>query len=62
MNELLTTGALARATGYSVENVRTLERRGVIRAQRDSNGRRLFSREHVAIIAAYRHAHMKASR
>ncbi len=54
MGEILTTGALARATEFSAENIRVLEKNGVVRAQRDSNGRRLFTRRDIAVILSYK--------
>jgi DNA-binding transcriptional MerR regulator len=38
----LLVGAMARALGKSEDTIRDLERRGVIRARRDSAGRRIF--------------------
>lgn len=50
-----TTSALASATGYSVQQVRDLERLGVIPAAvRQSNGYRRFGSEHLTALRAYR--------
>ncbi len=53
--ERLTTRRLAEATGYSVQQVRDLERLGVIPpAARRPNGYRAFSAVHVTALRAYR--------
>ncbi|GAB11386.1 putative MerR family transcriptional regulator [Gordonia araii NBRC 100433] len=50
-----TTGSLATAAGYSVQQVRDLERLGVIPpAQRGANGYRRFGSRHLAALRAYR--------
>lgn len=52
---MLSTGGLARATGYSVQQVRDLERLGVIPpATRARNGYRGFSERHVRALGSYR--------
>ena len=54
--EVSTTSRLASATGYSVQQVRDLERLGVIPpAIRQSNGYRRFDAEHITALLAYRH-------
>ncbi|WP_371746851.1 MerR family transcriptional regulator [Rhodococcus pyridinivorans] len=51
----MTTGRLAAATGYSVQQVRDLERLGVIpSAVRMPNSYRRFGPEHVTALRAYR--------
>lgn len=51
-----TTGRLASAAGYSVQQIRDLERLGVIPpAIRQSNGYRRFGSEHITALRAYRH-------
>ena len=51
----MTTGRLAAAGGYSVQQVRDLERLGVIPpAVRMLNGYRRFGPEHVTALRAYR--------
>lgn len=51
-----TTGRLAAVVGYSVQQIRDLERLGVIPpASRRANGYRRFSRVHVSALHAYRH-------
>lgn len=51
----LTTAAVSVASGYSVQQVRDLEARGVIPpAPRAANGYREFSGEHVRTLRAYR--------
>jgi DNA-binding transcriptional MerR regulator len=51
----LTTGALGRLVGYSTQQVRDLERLGVIpRAQRAANGYRGYDDRHVVALQAYR--------
>jgi DNA-binding transcriptional MerR regulator len=59
MEMLLTTGVLAREAECSVECIRDLHRRGIIKAQRDSVGRRLFSKTAAEQIKAYRDARAK---
>jgi DNA-binding transcriptional MerR regulator len=55
MAGLLTVSAVAAATGYSVQQVRDLERLGVIAsAVRAGNGYRQFSAGHVRDLRAYR--------
>lgn len=50
-----TTSRLAAAAGYSVQQVRDLEQRGVIPpASRQSNGYRLFGPAHLRALRAYR--------
>lgn len=52
---LMNTAAVAEASGYSVQQVRDLERRGVIPpAGRADNGYRRFSEAHVRALRAYR--------
>lgn len=54
--EAYTTGGLASATGYSVQQVRDLERLGVIPpAMRKSNGYRRFDSKHITALRAYRY-------
>jgi DNA-binding transcriptional MerR regulator len=54
--EAYTTSGLASATGYSVQQVRDLERLGVIPpAIRNPNGYRRFGSEHFTALRAYRH-------
>lgn len=51
-----TTSGLASTSGYSVQQVRDLERLGVIPpAVRQSNGYRRFGPEHITALRAYRH-------
>ena len=51
----LTTSAVAAASGYSVQQVRDLESRGVIApAVRAANGYRAFAASHVRELSAYR--------
>ncbi|MDN5894088.1 MAG: MerR family transcriptional regulator [Nocardioides sp.] len=51
----LTTGAVSVASGYSAQQVRDLESRGVIPpASRAANGYREFASEHVRTLRAYR--------
>lgn len=50
---IYTTGTLARAAGISVETVRNLERRGVLRPRRDATGRRIFGPQDLRRIATY---------
>ncbi|GAA1751375.1 MerR family transcriptional regulator [Agromyces humatus] len=51
----LTTATLARVSGYSVQQVRDLERLGVIPpARRAANGYRQFSSIHILALRAYR--------
>lgn len=51
----LSTSAVASASGYSAQQIRDLERLGVIPpARRASNGYREFSAEHVRALRAYR--------
>ncbi|WP_327097784.1 MerR family transcriptional regulator [Nocardia vinacea] len=53
--ELLTVAAVAAATGYSAQQIRDLERLGVIPAAiRAGNGYRQFSADHVRDLHAYR--------
>lgn len=53
--ESFTTGRLAEASGYSVQQVRDLERLGVIPpANRQPNGYRRFGSVHLAALCAYR--------
>ncbi|GMA24286.1 MerR family transcriptional regulator [Luteimicrobium album] len=55
MDHAMTTGDLAAAAGYSVQQVRDLERLGVIpSAARCPNGYRRFGTEHVDALRAYR--------
>jgi len=50
-----TVSAVAASTGYSVQQIRDLERLGVIaRARRSDNGYRRFSADHVRDLRAYR--------
>ncbi|WP_228540057.1 MerR family transcriptional regulator [Nocardia sp. XZ_19_385] len=52
---VLTVTAVARATGYSLQQVRDLERLGVVpAAARASNGYRQFAPDHVRDLRAYR--------
>lgn len=52
---LLNTAGLGRIVGYSTQQVRDLERLGVIpRAERGSNGYRRFDHRHVVALRAYR--------
>lgn len=52
---VMSTAAVAEASGYSVQQVRDLERRGVIPpAARAGNGYRRFSEAHVRALRAYR--------
>jgi DNA-binding transcriptional MerR regulator len=55
--QLLTTSAVANAAGVPEQTVRQLEKRGVIKAQRDSNGRRLFESNTVDAVRKYRRQH-----
>jgi DNA-binding transcriptional MerR regulator len=50
---LLSVSAMARLVGKSEETIRDLDRRGVIKAQRDSANRRQFSPEQVEAARAY---------
>lgn len=53
--ERLTSAALARLVGYSPQQVRDLERLGVLPpAARDPNGYRRWTKEHVVVLRAYR--------
>lgn len=52
--EMLGTSAIARAAGCSEDYVRTLDRRGVIKLERDSGGRRQGNWRDVETIRAYR--------
>ena len=53
--EGLTTSAVAAAAGYSVQQVRDLESLGALpTAHRAANGHRVFTRDHVRVLRAYR--------
>jgi excisionase family DNA binding protein len=53
-DDLMTTGEAARVLGLSTDMVRLLERDGLVRAQRTTNGLRLFRRRDVEKLAAKR--------
>jgi len=47
-------GAAARKLGLTPESIRTYERCGLVRLERDSTGRRLFTDEVIAKLALIR--------
>jgi DNA-binding transcriptional MerR regulator len=52
-------GAVAKTLGVTPQAVRDLEKSGVVRAVRDSAGRRLFTEAQVAALVAYRAARVR---
>lgn len=54
MATIWTSGSIARAAGFCVETIRSLERRGVLKPRRDAIGRRIFTDADLAALLRYR--------
>jgi DNA-binding transcriptional MerR regulator len=52
--EFITTGGLSRLTGLSIPTILEYEKRGLITSQRDTAGRRIFSKDAVQRILKYK--------
>jgi DNA-binding transcriptional MerR regulator len=60
MGKVYAIGSVAEETGYSRETIRLLEIRGVVRPERDTTGRRVFTESDMEKIREYRSRHRRA--
>lgn len=61
MKGLYSIKQIAQATGYTSENIRRLEKIGIVKPVRDTSGRRLFCFEDIGKIIIYKNKFKKGA-